>query len=66
MKFDLEDDNGGTDLYGGKKAKNDFENFDNGANDDFFGGGDDIQNDPGYQRLDNGMGVNDNAEDIKK
>jgi len=42
MKFDLEDDNGGTDLYGGKKAKNDFENFDNGANDDFFGGGDDI------------------------
>ena len=40
-KFDLEEDNG-TDLYGGKKAKNDFENFDDAANDDFFGAADDL------------------------
>ena len=42
QKFDLQD-NVETDLYGGKKAKNDFENFD----EDVFGG-DDLQNDPGY------------------
>ena len=63
MKFDLEEDNR-TDLYGGKTKKNDFENNEN--EDDFFGAGDDLENDLGYQRLDNGMGVNDNAEDMKK
>ena len=64
-KFDLEEDNR-TDLYGGKTKKNDFENLDNGGDDDFFGAGDDMENDPGYQRLDNGMGVNDNTEEMKK
>jgi len=47
MKFDLEEDNR-TDLYGGKTKKNDFENEDNGADEDFFGAGDDMENDPGY------------------
>jgi hypothetical protein len=66
-KFDLEDDAMGTDLYGGKKKKNDFENFDDaGGGDDFFGAGDDLDNDLGYQRLDNGMVVNDNNEEMKK
>ena len=60
QKFDLQD-NVETDLYGGKKAKNDFENFD----EDVFGG-DDLQNDPGYQRLDNGMGVNENLDEMRK
>ena len=54
-------DNVETDLYGGKKAKNDFENFD----EDVFGG-EDPYNDPGYQRLDNGMGVNENVEEMRK
>jgi hypothetical protein len=47
MKFDLEEDNR-TDLYGGKTKKNDFENEDNGGDEDFFGAGDDMENDPGY------------------
>ena len=65
MKFDLEEDNR-TDLYGGKTKKNDFENPDNGGDEDFFGAGDDMENDPGYQRLDNGMGVNDNTDEMRK
>ena len=64
MKFDLEENNR-TDLYGGKTKRDDFENNVN-ADDDFFGAEDDMENDPGYQRLDNGMGVNDNVEDMKK
>ena len=46
MKFDLEENNR-TDLYGGKTKRDDFENNDN-ADDDFFGAGDDLENDPGY------------------
>ena len=67
QKFDLQDGLENQDLYGAKtKDQNAFE-LDEA--DDFFGVGgqqDDLLNDPGYQRLDNGMGVNENAGDMKK
>lgn len=53
-------------MYGAKNDKDAFE----AADDDFFGGGgsdeDDMLNDPGFQRLANGMVINDNTEDMKK
>ena len=64
QKDDLQID--GRDLYGAKNDKDAFE----AADDDFFGGGGDDEdamfNDPGYQRLANGMVVNDNTDDMKK
>ena len=54
------------DMYGAKNDKDVFEAND----DDFFGGGgsddDAMFNDPGYQKLANGMVVNDNKDDMKK
>ena len=53
-------------MYG---AKNDMDAFE-ANDDDFFGGGgsddDAMFNDPGYQKLANGMVVNDNKDDMKK
>ena len=55
-------------MYGIKQTDKDaFE----AADDDFFGAGasdgeDALYNDPGYQRLDNGMVINDNSDEMKK
>lgn len=63
-KIDLQD--GGftatNDIYGNGLDQG-FEN----KEDDFFANDDmemDLANDPGYQRLNNGMGINDNLDDI--
>ena len=61
QKFDLENTDQ-TDLYG-KKAGNEFMNFD--GEEGMFGMND-MYNDPGFQRLDNGMGVNENVEEMRK
>lgn len=58
---------GGKDIYGGRNVD---QGFENDGLDDFMGGQDggynDLLNDPGYQRLNNGMGVNENLNDMKK
>ena len=62
-KFDLQVES--KDLYGGKTKDNAFEI--NG--DDLFGAyGDEdaLENDPGYQRLENGMVINENTDEAKK
>ena len=55
------------DIYGGGNID---QGFENDGLDDFMGGQDggmnDLYNDPGYLRLNNGMGVNENLNDMKK
>ena len=62
-KFDLQVES--KDLYGGKAKNNAFEL----DGDDMFGAyGDEdaLENDTGYQRLDNGMVINENTDEAKK
>ena len=64
-KIDLEDGFGGREDIYGVGVDQGFENKD----DDFYANDDmeqDLLNDPGYQRLKNGMGINDNFEEIQK
>jgi len=63
--IDLEED-AGSDMYGNKTKKDAFEL--GAGNDDIFGAGiDDLMKaDLGYKRMENGMGLNGNAQDMKK
>lgn len=66
-KYDLQDDNAVAAQNRGMALASDFDNFENNEFGALAGGGvQDLYNDPSYQRLNNGMGVNEDVDEMRK